>query len=73
MRKIKIKRDYHIHTVPQRLILLIRDMVVECWNRRFGCETIHPTQKFTSMNLLQMPLRDNMGIIIFDLRGCGGC
>ena len=22
--------------------------------RRFGCETIHPTQKFTSMNLLQM-------------------
>ena len=36
-------------------ILLIRDMVVERWNRRFGCETIHPTQKFTSMNLLQMP------------------
>ena len=33
-------------------ILLIRDMVVECWNRRFGFETIHPTQKFTSMNLL---------------------
>ena len=29
-------------------------MVVECWNRRFGCEIIHPTQKFTSMNLLQM-------------------
>jgi hypothetical protein len=34
--------------------LLIRDMVVECCCRRFGCETIHPTQKFTSMNLLQM-------------------
>ena len=27
---------------------------VQCWNKRFGCETIHPTQKFTSMNLLQM-------------------
>ena len=35
-------------------ILLIRDMVVKRWNRQFGCETIHPTQKFTSMNLLQM-------------------
>ena len=37
------------------LILLIRDMVVERWNRRFGFETIHPTQKFTSITLLQMP------------------
>ena len=27
---------------------------VQCWNRRFGGEAIHPTQKFTSMNLLQM-------------------
>ena len=26
------------------IILSIRDMVVECWNRQFGCETIHPTQ-----------------------------
>ena len=25
------------------------------WNRQFGCSTIHPTQKFTSMHLLQMP------------------
>ena len=36
-------------------IFLIRDMVVESWYRQFGRETIHPTQKFTSMNLLQMP------------------
>ena len=36
------------------IFLLIRDMVVKRWNRQFGCETIHPTQKFTSMNLLQM-------------------
>ena len=36
-------------------ILLIRDMLVERCNRRFGCETIHPTQKFTSMNLFKMP------------------
>ena len=35
-------------------ILLIRDMVVESCNRRFGSETIHPTKKLTSMNLLQM-------------------
>ena len=27
---------------------------VQSWNRRFVCETIHPTQTFTSMNLLQM-------------------
>ena len=39
----------------QVIYYLIRDMVVKRWNRRFGCETIHPTQKFTSMNLLQMP------------------
>ena len=36
-------------------ILLIRDTVVKSCNRRFGRETIHLTQKFTSMNLLQMP------------------
>ena len=41
--------------VPTYVILLIRDMVVESCYRRFGRETIHPTQKFTSMNLLQMP------------------
>ena len=28
-----------------------------CWNRLFGCETIHPTENFEPMNLL----RDNMG------------
>ena len=28
---------------------------VQSWDRLFGCETIHPTQKFTLMNLLQMP------------------
>ena len=28
---------------------------VQCCYRRFGSETSHPTQKFTSMNLLQMP------------------
>ena len=50
-------------------ILLIRDMVVERWNRQFGCETIYPTQKFTSMNALC----DKMGMIIFNLRGCGVC
>ena len=31
------------------------DMVIKCCNRRFGRETIHPAQKFSSMNLLQMP------------------
>ena len=25
------------------------------WNGQFGCETIHPTKKFTLLNLLQMP------------------
>ena len=38
----------------QIIILLIRDMVVESCYRQFGRKTIHPTQKFTSMNLLQM-------------------
>ena len=44
----------HFTMVLSFLILLIRDMVVECCKRRFGCETIHPTKKNTSMNLLQM-------------------
>ena len=29
-------------------------MVVKSCNRRFGHETLHPTKKFTSMNLVQM-------------------
>ena len=38
---------YFIHLIFLRvIILLVRDMVVERWNRRFGCEIIHPTQKF---------------------------
>ena len=40
---------------PINAILLIRDMVVKSWNRRFGSETVGPIQKFTSMKLLQMP------------------
>ena len=35
-------------------ILLLRDMVVESCYRQFGRETIHQTQKYASMNLLQM-------------------
>ena len=27
-------------------ILLIREMVVECCYRRFGCKTIHPTKVY---------------------------
>ena len=45
-------------------------MVVKCWNRRFGCETIHPTHK---LEFVVNALRDSMGMIIFDLQGCGGC
>ena len=40
--------------LPNQLLILIRDMVVERCSRKFGCETIHPTQKFTSINLFQM-------------------
>ena len=40
--------------VDRLVILLIRDMVVERCNKQFGRETIHPTKKITSMNLLQM-------------------
>ena len=46
-KRIQVKVEIHI-------ILLIIDMVVERWNIWFGCETIHPTQKIISMNLLQM-------------------
>ena len=50
--------DYcrHLHNYTKTFkTLLIRDMVVECYYRWFVCDTIHPTQKLTSMNLLQMP------------------
>ena len=50
----KVRVDGQPHVDYPVSILLIRDMVVERCNRRFGCETIHPTQKFISMNLLQM-------------------
>ena len=29
-------------------------MVVECWNRQHHGQTIHPTEKFTSMNLYKI-------------------
>ena len=60
-------------------------MVVERCNRRVGCETIHPTQKFTSTETIHPitkvyfnefvanVLHDNKGIFIFDLQGHGGC
>ena len=35
-------------------ILLIRDMVVESWNRQHHGQTIYPTEKFTSMNLFKV-------------------
>ena len=54
----------HLTVLTSWSILLIRDMVVKRCYRWFGCETIHPTQKFTSMNLLPMPC---MGMIIFDV------
>ena len=41
---------------------------VQSWYRQFGRETIHSTQKFTSMDLLQMSC-----IVVFDLWGYGGC
>ena len=45
------------------LILLIRDMVVERWNRRFGCETT----KVYFNDSVENVLRDTLGMIIFDL------
>ena len=54
------------------VILLIRDMVVERCNRRFGCKTLHPTKKVYFNEFVANVLRDNMGMVIFDLWGCGG-
>ena len=45
---VTLKKDHMTN------ILLIKDMVVEHCYRRFGCETIHPIQKFISMDFLQM-------------------
>ena len=51
----RLGKEFYYTSGISSYILLIKDMVVKRCNRRFGCETIHPTQKFTSMNLLQMP------------------
>ena len=53
-------------------ILLIRVLVIKHLNRRFGCETIHPTKKYFN-EFVANALRDNMVMIIFDLQGCEGC
>ena len=47
---------FHIEfwTMCKLSILLIRDMVVESWNWQYHCQTIHPTEKFTSMNLYKI-------------------
>ena len=49
-RLIQIDSDYS----TTLFILLIRDMLVECWNRQHHGQTIHPTEKFISMDLFQI-------------------
>ena len=53
-------------------IFLIRDMAVKRCYRRFYCETIYIPHK-SWLQFLPNALRDNMGMIIFGLKGCGGC
>ena len=49
-------------------------MVVECWNRRFGRQSNHTSHTKVYFNeFVVNVLRDNIGIVIFDLRGHGGC
>ena len=50
------------------LILLIRDMIFERCNRRFGRET-----KAYSNEFVANVLCDNIGLVIFDIRGYEGC
>ena len=42
----RIKSEMYLMHIFTHLrgTLLIRDMVVKRWNRRFGCKTIHPTE-----------------------------
>ena len=50
-----------LYIQPSKTIVKVNDKadLINIWQmfnlRRFGCQTIHPTQKFTSMNLLQKP------------------
>ena len=55
-------------------LLLIKDMVVERYYRQFGCETLHSYPKKVYFNeFVANALRDNIGIVNFELRGYGGC
>ena len=47
--------------------------IVQCWNIQFGCETINLAKKVYFNEFVAKALHDNMGMIIFDLQGCGGC
>ena len=44
------------------------------WNGEVGGQTVQlKYRKFDLNEFVANVLRDNMGMIIFDLRGCGGC
>ena len=61
-------------TNEHECILLIRDIVVERWNRRLGCKSIHhKVTKVYFNDFVANVLSDNMGMLIFYLLGCGGC
>ena len=54
-------------------IILIRDMVVERWKKRFGASNHTFHTKVYFKEFVANALRNNMGMVIFDLCCCGGC
>ena len=64
------------HAVPYQSILLFESLGV-FWVLSYPVSPLNHTsyRNFISMNLLQMScvISDNMGMIIFDLQGCGSC
>ena len=47
--------------------LINNGRIVQCWNRRFGGETMNPTKKNYFNGFVANALRDDIGIFIFDL------
>ena len=50
--------------------LINKRQVRSCWNGEVGGQTY---RKFDFNEFVASVLRDNLSMISFDLRGCGGC
>ena len=54
------------------LYVLLFESLVVLWVLSYPASHLHPPENFISFEFVANVLHDNMGMIIFDLRACGG-